>query len=430
MKPKHCCTLLLTLMLVTAGCTPPAPQTPAGGTVEAAPSSTAYLPVSLPRQSDTPVPTATEAPTATITPPPEIFFTPTPGATAVGGTGRAILGLAQRTHHDQVYSSLGVFALDLTNGVAAPLTSPEFNLQAVSADGRQMLIFRGNELYTARSDGLGAALLSDQFYGLSFFAALWLPGSRTIAAILTHGGTRAIWLLDEGSQWQQVATPGLLPMEIHPFFDDTRLYFVTGECADAGECVHEKWYYVTTDGLTIQELPPEVTHPIFSSDGKVMAYGGTRLHARHMDGVKEPVRALNMMYMDGGYIEPPYARGGFPADYAFSPTDNRLLVLAQERSLYHGETEGNYLILGSAPEYWRTDEVTIIPGLWGHLAWSPDGQRALLSSTELLADGIFRIDLRVCDLATGAVTTWDGRANLTSQAFIFITHLVWQPPTW
>ena len=113
----------------------------------------------------TPVP-PTETPLPpTATPLPEIFFTPTPGATAEGGTGRVIFGLAQR--ENEMYSPRGVYALDVTSRAVTQLAGDEFNLQAVSPDGRQMLIQRQNELYVARVDGLGAELLSADFYGLA-----------------------------------------------------------------------------------------------------------------------------------------------------------------------------------------------------------------------------------------------------------------------
>ena len=219
------------------------------------------------------------------------------------------------------------------------------------------------------------------------------------------------------------------PVELYPYFDASRIYFVSGDCTEPGACTREKWYYAAADGLSVQELPAEITRPVFSPDGKVIAYGGTRMYQPHMGGAEEPVSALNMVGADGTFIDPPFARGGYPADFAFSPRGMVLAVLSQERSLYHGETAGFYLFLSKPPNWWNSEELTIIPGLWGRLAWSPDGGELALSSTTHEVDGSFSVRFWVYDVARGELRP-AGIISAPAPAYPFITNIFWSQPYW
>jgi hypothetical protein len=363
----------------------------------------------------------------TPTPTPEATATPAPTLSAPGINGPAIaasattlvFGMGRKSGEN--YLSQGVYLFDLQSGQLLQVAGDGYNLQAVSPDGQRLLLNRGQDLLLTGLDGSNPQRISDQFVSDSGVGATWLPAGTdqpaTIALIARRDGENALWLSDEnGSNWTRLTQPGASPTEIFPAADTSHVYWGTGSCTPGGICERKGVWATTLDGAQTREVTG-VLRPVFSTDGARFAY--SYYNQQNKSGLA--VSSLDRK-SDRKLVIP----GSNLIDYAWSPDSKRISALTLVRSDYSGKWLGVRSFILNPPD-WSTLELPRFVGINARTLWLPDGSKLLLTATEQLGDGTYRIDFRQIDPGTKKITVLDDKIGMEAVDFIYTTNIFWVP---
>jgi len=328
-------------------------------------------------------------------------------------TGSIVFGLAVRRAHK--VDNLGVFSLNLKDQNLVRVAEYGYDLQAVSLDGTQILVNKGNELHLTSLDGTGGQLLTDKYYSFGGKGAYWMPGGTSIIVlILEEGETNRIYLLNTSdASLTQIPLEGGNPIELHPSPDNTMIYWEAGDCSSPADCQREG-VWVTDLGNLKSEVLPGVVFPAFSADGSQIAY--------HAPGEDKNVPVIAPLDGGGGRgIELP---GDNLLDYVWSPASDRLAVLTLIRSSYSGRSSDVRIFLIN-PYNWVTQEFEPTTGLNSSVLWSPDGKNLLTTGTFQDDEGGYQLTFRLLNLENKKVAQLDGILNVIDPDFLLTTNVFW-----
>ncbi len=355
---------------------------------------------------------ATSVPTATATIPtpagPQVTLPPCDGGCVFYGTAGS---------QDGVVTYQGVSAYNYATTQVTKILGEGFNLQDVSEDGKRLLANRSSDLYeVSLSDG-SARLVSSSFYSLGKQGAYW---DSTDSKIIS---------LDEKNPIQ---TGTGTAMNLYPSPLDGRVYFENGSCSSQDFC-QPKGVFLQQNG---QVNPVEgVLHPVFSPDGKGMAYlnpaAATSENWYHINYVlfENPqvgVGSRRIFYLPDKHkwLQYPDVR-----EMAFSPNGQKLFILDD---VYYEYTENSlrleaYLVDLPTGILYDFGKLT---GNFGsfkpRLVWSPKGDKVLFFLTSMDANNQYHLSLYQSDLGTGDRFTTYQPDLLVSSEYFYITNLYWR----
>ena len=365
-------------------------------------------------------------PSATLTPEitlsPLTTMTPDPlldegdGLLAAGISGKIIFGVLQREGEKTVPG--GGFLYQIEEGQLIQIAQAGYNLQAVSPNGRYVLMNKGSELFLSLLDGSAPILLTDQFYYYGKQGAAWLADGQSIGLIANRDGGEAVWVIEangeNGSEWKRVMSGDGQPIEIYASHDPDRIYWEEGDCSQDGECQRNGAWAARLDG-TEQEALESIGRPEFSNDGSTIAYsaaaagGSDSLIVKSLDGQMERTFELP---------------GDHLIDYSWSPDGEGVSVLRLIRSDYSGRSSIVRVFLVT-PLDWGIREFEPFEGLNTQVTWSPDGSHILLSGTEPAGEDGYRLHFDIYDVEWKVITAVDNQMGLVSPAYISVSNIYW-----
>jgi len=233
-------------------------------------------------QTQTAVPTGTFTPTAPpLTPTPQPSATSTLTPLTLGGAGKLLLGLARCTPDQTggcLYESRGIYLTDL-DGSQPQLLLDQASLAALSPDGSQALVSQGSPgsvqtlsvLNLADSNLLALSAIYENDYpcNQAHCGAVWLPDGQRVAFLATMNDEKSIFMQSStGSGILQVTWPGSNPQPVYLYraASSDNLFWAKGSTS-----VVEGVYTAKLDGSE-QKLIEKIREPVFSPDGKQVAY--------------------------------------------------------------------------------------------------------------------------------------------------------------
>ena len=182
----------------------------------------------------TPQPTATEQPSAT--PLPTEWPTITPGATPAGGSEELLFSLEKRV--DESYQFAGVYLLNLLTRKKTELFGEGHQLQALSPDGRFILVNQDEKLFLSDRYGGNPQLISDSFYNMGTQAARWSEDNNFLLWIESgEDGTRMM-TADANGENGKLAPQTLQdhPVAIYPSVNAENIIWAKGTCTAFAIC--------------------------------------------------------------------------------------------------------------------------------------------------------------------------------------------------
>jgi hypothetical protein len=372
-------------------------------------------------------------PTAPVGPAPSLD----PNLSAFYSSGHALFGLAQRK--GEGYEYLGVYAFDPDPKAANPLQQvlgAGWNLQAVSPDGKNMLVNRGTELWLVPLDGRQPSLLFNNFIPRLGVGAYWLK-KDVIVAVREYGDGRDIETLSlKGTDWVAHSPGWVSPVELYPQGNADTVFSLRGSPVLLNKftgmpiLLNDPMQYpidnssvweTLISSQTWQEMPG-VMKPALSSINNYFAYSFLNEKDRTVLAVTTIDRAKIWSPLPDGYT----------LDYTWSPSGRWLAALLLERSDYSGKAG---VLRGFLLNPLTLDKVELpaMGGLSARLAWSADGAHLLVIATEPLNlrntdfDKGYRLNLYLINPATGQSTQLDGKISPAGQEYLFATNVAWLP---
>ena len=333
---------------------------------------------------------------------------------------RVVLSIAERTGGST--RSQGIFLLDTQDQTLTRLLDAGYQLQDVSADGTQLLVNQGSDLYLANvKDPKIMQKLAADFYPYGQTGAAWLPDGKSVVMILEREG-RGIWQMAVANGSAQRLTPqDQQPFELLASPSSGEIFWADGGCQldeqglpITGECQSGGWYRSATDGAAPLGLG-EISRPLRSPDRVGLAYS-------YLTGLDQATLAITASGQPQVWTPLP---AGNVLDYSWSPSGRWLAALWQERSDYSGKIMAQKLYLLNRAEN-RSDAFPVSINLDGQVRWSPDGRWLLVSGTETNAEG-YRLNLRLIPANGGNITVLDGKMGPSGANFVFISNLYWIP---
>jgi Tol biopolymer transport system component len=359
-----------------------------------------------------PLPTATEQPLAT--PLPTEWPTTTPGATPAGGSEEILFSLEKRVDED--YQFVGVYLLNLLTRKKTELYGQGYQLQALSPDGRRILVNQGQQLFLSDRYGGNRQLLSDSFYNMGLPAARWSEDNNLVLWIEEDAeSTRLMTARANGETIQ--AAPAVFqdhPVAIFPSIDAENIIWAKGDCSAFSICIQD--FQVGSIITESNQAWVNVQRPHISKAGNWLAFL-TQTENGFQLAINQGIDNSSPQILD--------MAGDIAVDYAWSPNEQELLVLGQIRSDYSGKSFGNNILLFTQPD-WKKQQVTTVDGINGRIDWSPDGQNFVVTTTEIDDSGYW-IGMRLFNLPGNQLTSFDDQLGLVSEDFLFVSGIFWVP---
>ena len=371
--------------------------------------------------------TAAAAPTSTAVPTAGLAPSLDPKLSAAYSSGRALFGLAQRK--GEGYEYLGVYAFDPNPKAANPLQQilgTGLNLQAVSPDGKSILVDRETELWQIPVDGSASKLLTSSLVQGSGRSAIFGPDG-TIYFIGDNAGHRAIFAVTPNYSGipVQISRNGIAAVELLSVSGNfgggvlVVIFYRDGNCSAPGVCTLGAAWGLQSgkEGILTGEISP-----VASKINGWLAYSFLNEKDRTVLAVTTLDRAKLWSPLPDGYT----------LDYTWSPSGRWLAALLLERSDYSGKAG---VLRGFLLNPLTLDKVELpaMGGLSARLAWSADGAHLLVAATEPLNlrntdfDKGYRLNLYLINAATGQSTQLDGKISPSGQEYLFATNIAWLP---
>jgi hypothetical protein len=111
--------------------------------------------------------------------------------------------------------------------------------------------------------------------------------------------------------------------------------------------------------------------------------------------------------------------------YNWSPDGSRLLVLLDEFSNYYGKTAGYHVYTWSKSNG-RLIEYTRITGAFPQSAWSSDQKYILLTDTQHLETGNYKINLQLLDINNKILSQLDINTLNNLTEFTYISNMLYR----
>ncbi len=352
-----------------------------------------------------------------------------PAASAGAAAQYVVFGVREKVGGE--YVDMGVYRFDSASQMLEQIVDEGYNLQAVSADGSQLLINKGSQLYVTDASGQNQKLVLDSLKPEGGQSAAWAGGNAGLVVIAGHEGVDGLWLVSmDGGSWQQLSFAGAQPVEIYPPMPGGKILWAAGVCSGLQACDLGGVWETDLNGFRSEELGVGINRPRLSPDGKFWSYRYTNEDGRFELAVEPISRAHTWKLTMPGDPIPNFSKPRpHVMDMGWSPDGKRLAVLFLERSYYNGTLAFNRLYVLNP-----YNEQTFEPGmlLWGQNArviWSPDGQVMWMSGTHFLkdVDGKYRIQIHLLDVNTYNEIELPGSLDMVSENYIFTTNVYWVP---
>ena len=311
------------------------------------------------------------------------------------------------------YQSQGVYYINFFLQHIDQIFGEGYHLQAISPDGRWILVNRGAGLFLAGLFGSNPQQLSSDFYDQSLSPAIWSDDGSQILWLENVSGNPRVMQSDFLGREIAIGAEELQDQTVELLWadDDDQFGWLQGTCNSGSLCRGEV-RSSAGDGLVFSSQG-ERTNPVFNSVRSRLAFTN-----QVADGAR-----LTIQDVKKGQLSAVELDGDIPIDYAWSADGRTLAVIAQVRSVYSGHNLGNRLLFLEGPD-WKPVVVAEFEGASAHLTWSPDGKRILISST-IAADEGYRIQLMVLEAATKKLEKVDFPMETLSADYIFIPRLFW-----
>ncbi len=358
---------------------------------------------------------ATEAqPTPTIT----ATATPHPGPDITApdcSTGCVFFGAA--SSQDGQVRPQGVYAYAPDKGTLTRILQEGFDLQDVSEDGQRLLANQAQKLYIIDLSAGTSSLISDTFMSTGQQGAYWQKGDDNIIFLDAENPI----LTDRGQAFH-----------LYPSPFNANLYFESGKC-EPDYCRGEGVYQTGLDGEP--SLMESFAQPVFSPEGRYVAFlnpaAATDENYHHisyllLEETAKGIISRRTLFLpdEAGFMVYPEVK-----NFAFSPSENKLLILFNVYSEYYEKS------LRLQTYLWNLENGILYnlgkvegasAALNPQLVWSPDGNTVLFFLTETTENQGFTIHIYQTDLQTGDKFTPIGKNILSSQDYLYITNLYWQ----
>jgi hypothetical protein len=356
--------------------------------------------------------TAAETPAATPKPTVEfaaINMTPVPVAPPVPVEGEKIVfSLEQRS--GEVTESAGIFTYDSTTQTLYQILDSGYRLHDIDPTGTALLISQGSQLFI--SDQKGATqLITDKLAITGRDAsAFWMPDGIHLVVLTEQADVRTLRLVNPTSDnWQSIAEGNIAGM-IKPTSDST-FYWYEGLCDPDSTCEDNTLWRTQTG---VSESFSEHGKVGFSNDGETYAWTETTEGTTIILYTRTADQALqDYLYLPGNRM----------ADIAWSPFNNRLVLLTVTRSDYSGKSSDARIFVVDTDTMSHL-EYYAFPGLNPTVHWQADAGSLLLTST-LPTDNGYQLHFRVMNLTSGLFETLDENLLIESEDFITIDQLFW-----
>lgn len=355
-------------------------------------------------------------PVATVEPAVEfadIQFSPSPADGLLSAdASRLFFSIEQR--QEEFTRSAGVFAYDLAVQTLVQILGEGYQLEDVDASGTRLLVSKGSQLFTADLEGNLTSITKDLTLTDRNASAFWLPDGLRLVLLTDEDDQQVLSRVDPvGGSWETLAAGQITGM-IKPT-DDSTVYWYAGQCAPDNGCDADTLWR-TQNGNS--EAFAELSQASFSGDGSAYAWA---------ENAESDIMILYARKADQSWQNYIYLPGNRLLDMAWAPQGSRLVMLSALRSDYTGKSSDArvFVVETGGMSY---NEYYAFPGLNPSVAWSPDGESLLLTST-LAADDGYSLQFRIMNLTSGLFETLDETLQIGSSEFISINHIFWIKPS-
>jgi len=355
-------------------------------------------------------PTATGQAAATLLPDSGLAPALLPVDTALLSNPAGFILMSAAVRGGETVAPQGIFIIDPATGARTQIAPAGISLQAVSADGRQVLFNKGTSLYLQTVNATAPVLLTDRFYDKGSSTALFLPDGLSAAFIAgeNSGTMLVLYPLDGRAGWKRLSPAGSSPVTIFPARENSRLFWENSTPTSV--------FVSGLDGSSAEFLPGAVK-AAFSSDGHWLAYE---------EKDKDDKSVLTLASIDLKTKRPQENIGNQILDFSWSADGTRLSLLTLDRSDYSGQwLDVRNLVISTANM--GTKILPATAGMNPRAVWSADGSSLLLTGTQQ-GDGGYAVTLAVMDVNTGAVRDLSKSAEFKDAGFIYTTQITWVKP--
>ena len=339
-----------------------------------------------------------------------------------------LFGVVEKSGKD--IKAQGVFRYEVDTRQMVEVLGEDFALEAVSPARDAVLVSKGSRLYLFNSTSDQGVLISADYFTESPDGAVFLNDSQQLAYI--EGDNYANKLLTTGTGSPlELDTGTATPYQVYGMPADGLLYWCDAVCDPSRGCEPGS-VWRSDPGKGSSEAVTGVMNPQFSPDGQSIAFMDPEYN-------KEFENEFNNLLMVEKLQEGLISRRAFyfpPANgfkvrhrlesYAWTPANNKLAVILDERSNYY-ERGGQlklfiiHLDNGMMLDYER------IYGMQPLQAWSTDSEKLVYSLMEHTEETGFSIKLVVLEPSTRTMTEHIG-FDWTSSEFIYINRIYWMTP--
>lgn len=328
-------------------------------------------------------------------------------------SGFILLSTARRS--GEMITPLGIFLIDPGNGNPLQIAPQGMELQAVSPDGRRILLSQGSVLHMAALDGSPSIELSDHFLDRGASSAIWLPDGKTVAFLAEQDGTGMLMLytLDGSAGWRRLSPADKQPVAIYPSLETGGVFWEDGSCQASGVCTRSGVFFSGLDGSSVEYLP-DVQRIGFSADKRWLAYEGqaddetSRIYLATID-----LKTRRLLENIGSHL----------LDFSWSPDGTKLSLLTLERSDYSGKwLDVRNLVI--TPLDMGTKILPETSGMNPRAVWSPDNSELLLTGTQQTETG-YVLQMRIMNATTGTVRDISDQVGIFDRDFIYTGRINW-----
>ncbi len=332
--------------------------------------------------------------------------------------GRGCIFFGTAVSRDGNVTANGVFSYNPSMRALTQILGAGYDLQDVSEDGTRLLVNSGSRLYEVRLTDGSSTLISSTFYAAGRQGAYWDSADSEVI------------FLDESAPIQ---TDNGQAIYLYPSARDGEVYFESGTCESKDFC-QPGGVYRLGPGETLTRLDGYM-RPVFSPDGVRVAYLNPAVavplnyfHIGYMllEEVERSSTTRRVLYFpeEHGFMYYPEVR-----DYAFSPQNDRVMILYDVYSEYFEQSQALQAYLwdlntGILYNYGRLKGLSA--GLNPRQVWSPDGGQVLFFLTETANEQPFTISVFRSDIKTGEKLALYHEALLVSEDYLYLTNVYWR----
>ena len=340
-----------------------------------------------------------------------------------------LFGVVERS--GKVLQPQGVFRYEVDTHQKVEVLGEGFALQAVSPGRDAVLVSKGSRLYLFNSTSDQSVLISADYFTESPAGAVFLGDSRQVAYTEGDNYVNKLLLTTDTGSPLELNTGTVMPYQVYGMPADGLLYWGDAVCDPSRGC-EPGGVWRSDPGKGLSETVTGVMNPKFSPDGQSIAFMDPEYNQEFenefnnlllVEKLQEGLLSRRAFYF------PP--ANGFKVrhrleSYAWTPANNKLAVILDERSNYY-ERGGQlklfiiHLDNGMMLDYER------IYGMQPLQAWSTDSEKLVYSLMEHTEENGFSIKLVVLEPSTRTMTEHVG-FEWASSEFIYINRIYWMTP--